>query len=189
MADRKTEILDVASELLQTRGFSAFSYQDIADRIGITKATLHHHFPTKEALGAALAERCYSETQNALDQILRTHTIPWEQLDGYFRFATDIMKSGLKICAKGALEAEFNVISDGMRARTARIYDYVIGWLAGVLSAGRTQGVMHFPGKPEDQAALIHAAVQGGLQNARAEGTKIFPVIVRQLKQQLKGPG
>lgn len=189
MIDRKKEILDVASELLQTRSFSAFSYQDIARRIGITKATLHHHFPSKEDLGAALADRCYMETKIALEKISHTRSSPWEQLDGYFRFATDIMQSGLKICAKGALEAEFNVISDAMRTKTGRIYNFVIIWLSNVLTNGRKRGEMHFPGKPEDQAALIHAAVQGGLQNARAEGAGIFPIIVRQLKASLKGSG
>ena len=42
---RKDQILEVATELVQTRGYSAFSYQDLSDRLGITKASLHHHFP------------------------------------------------------------------------------------------------------------------------------------------------
>ena len=56
MTERKTEILDVAEELLLSRGYCAFSYQDIADRLGIRKASLHHHFATKEDLGVALCE-------------------------------------------------------------------------------------------------------------------------------------
>ena len=59
VVDRKQEILDVAAELLQTRSFSAFSYQDISDRIGVSKATLHHHFPSKDDLGVALVERLF----------------------------------------------------------------------------------------------------------------------------------
>ena len=52
--DRKEQILSVAAELLQTRSFSAFSYQDLSDRLGITKAAIHHHFPSKEGLGKRL---------------------------------------------------------------------------------------------------------------------------------------
>ena len=55
--DRKEEILEVATELLQTRSFSSFSYADLSARLGISKASIHHHFPTKEAMARALVER------------------------------------------------------------------------------------------------------------------------------------
>ena len=61
-----------------------------------------------------------------------------------------------------------------------------MNWLVSVLTEGRKQRVMHFPGKPEDQAALIHAAMQGALQNARAEGPKQFTAVVRQLKASMR---
>ena len=44
--DRKEQIVDMASELLQTRSFNSFSYQDLSERLGITKASIHHHFRT-----------------------------------------------------------------------------------------------------------------------------------------------
>ena len=37
------QILDLAETLIQTRGYSAFSYQDIADSLGIRKASIHYH--------------------------------------------------------------------------------------------------------------------------------------------------
>ena len=43
----KTEILDAARRLLQTRGCNGFSVRDVADEVGITTASLHYHFPTK----------------------------------------------------------------------------------------------------------------------------------------------
>ena len=56
--DRKEQILEVATELVQTRGYSAFSYQDLSDRLGITKASIHHHFPSKEEIYKAAIQRC-----------------------------------------------------------------------------------------------------------------------------------
>ena len=55
--DTAEQILDTMQDLIQVRGFNAVSYQDIADRIGIRKASIHYHFPTKFALGAAVIER------------------------------------------------------------------------------------------------------------------------------------
>ena len=57
MTDRKEQILDAAEHLLQRVGYAAFSYQDLADAVEITKASIHHHFPSKELLGLALIER------------------------------------------------------------------------------------------------------------------------------------
>jgi len=50
-------ILDTAEELAQTCGFNGFSYADIAERLGVTRASLHYHFPTKAELGRALIAR------------------------------------------------------------------------------------------------------------------------------------
>ena len=47
-------ILDVAERLVQLRGFNGFSYADVAAELGITKASLHYHFPGKAELGEAL---------------------------------------------------------------------------------------------------------------------------------------
>ena len=55
--DTRQRILDVAEQLLLERGYAGFSYQDIADAVGIRKASIHHHFPAKEDLGRAIIER------------------------------------------------------------------------------------------------------------------------------------
>jgi len=44
-------ILDVAEQLAQTKGYNGFSYADIAAQLGLTKASLHYHFPSKAELG------------------------------------------------------------------------------------------------------------------------------------------
>jgi TetR/AcrR family transcriptional repressor of nem operon len=49
-------ILDAANALLIDRGYSAFSYADIAETVKIRKASIHHHFPTKAGLVVAVLE-------------------------------------------------------------------------------------------------------------------------------------
>ncbi|MGA1190549.1 MAG: TetR/AcrR family transcriptional regulator, partial [Pseudomonadales bacterium] len=53
-ADR---ILDAGQELIQTRGFSAMSFQDIASEVGVKKPSIIHHYPTKAELGVAIIRR------------------------------------------------------------------------------------------------------------------------------------
>ncbi|HJU81734.1 MAG TPA: helix-turn-helix domain-containing protein [Acidimicrobiia bacterium] len=59
--DRKRQVtrdavLDAVVEVIGDRGFD-FSVQDVADRAGIAHRTVYRHFPTREALVDAVAER------------------------------------------------------------------------------------------------------------------------------------
>ncbi len=47
---REEAILDAARELLVEQGYAAMSMDDLAGRVGVSKATLYHHFPSKEEL-------------------------------------------------------------------------------------------------------------------------------------------
>ena len=48
--ERRVEILRVAGRLFQQRGYAAVSLRDIAAGVGVTKATVLHHFGSKAGL-------------------------------------------------------------------------------------------------------------------------------------------
>lgn len=52
----RQQLLDSASALVRRQGYGAVSYADLADAVGIKPASIHHHFPAKDDLGAALVE-------------------------------------------------------------------------------------------------------------------------------------
>ena len=189
MLDRKEQILDVAGELLQTRSFNSFSYQDLSDRIGISKASIHHHFASKEDLGVALAARIRVGYVEQLEQISQKYPSPWDQLDAYFNKVGEVLHTGSKICPVGCLQAEHNVISKEMQEEVQGICRAVQSWVSRVVMNGRKKGVMIYPGTPDDQAALICAAVQGALQKARASCPTHFTVVTKQLKTSMKDKG
>ncbi len=114
MIDRKEQILDVAQELLQTRSYSSFSYQDLSDRLGIRKASIHHHFATKQALGVALTKRCLENLKARLAVIEQESEDPWTRLDAYFQYGDEVLDKG-RICPTGILQAEFNVLPELVR--------------------------------------------------------------------------
>lgn len=186
MADRKAQIVEAAAELLQTRSFSAFSYQHLADRLGIRKASIHHHFSTKEDLGVALIQHYLDLYAGRLSEIDRHHRDPWERLEAFLEAVTEIRRSGDKICCAGAFQAEHNVLPQRVREGVASLLAHLRSWLAAVLAEGRGQGAMHFPGQAADQAALIVAALQGALQNARCEGHPLYRAVVGQLRAGLR---
>ncbi len=52
--ERRADILRISGELFQARGYAAVSLSDIAAGVGVTKATILHHFGSKEGLYAAV---------------------------------------------------------------------------------------------------------------------------------------
>ncbi|MGY2066056.1 TetR/AcrR family transcriptional regulator [Blastococcus sp. SYSU DS0619] len=63
------DILDRAAALFARRGFAKTSLQDIADAVGLSKAGLLHHFPSKEALHDAVLAQAGTLGQRVLAQV------------------------------------------------------------------------------------------------------------------------
>ena len=56
----KLEILRVAKELFNERGYNDVSTQNIADAMGISKGNLNYHFNKKEDIIEAVVEEMHS---------------------------------------------------------------------------------------------------------------------------------
>src|SRR5205807_8993019 len=98
-------ILDIAERLVQVRGFNSFSYADVANELGITKASLHYHFPGKAELGQALIARYRERFTAALEQI-DSEALPGSaKLEAYATLYADVLR-GKRMCMCGILAAE-----------------------------------------------------------------------------------
>jgi AcrR family transcriptional regulator len=62
-------ILDRAAALFARRGFAKTSVQDVADAVGLSKAGLLHHFPSKDALYEAVLAQAELLGRRALDAV------------------------------------------------------------------------------------------------------------------------
>jgi AcrR family transcriptional regulator len=60
-ADARGRLVDAATALFAERGFYGASIRDIAQALGVAKATVLHHFPHKHALYAAVLEGVAAE--------------------------------------------------------------------------------------------------------------------------------
>ncbi len=69
-AVRRNEILDVAQQLVYTKGYEQMAIQDILDTLSIAKGTFYHYFVSKQALLEALIERMVAEVEVRLNPIL-----------------------------------------------------------------------------------------------------------------------
>ena len=65
-ADTRTRIQDVALGLFEESGYHATAISDIASALGITKAAIYYHFPSKESLLTAVVK----DALEALDTVM-----------------------------------------------------------------------------------------------------------------------
>jgi TetR/AcrR family transcriptional regulator, transcriptional repressor for nem operon len=162
-------ILDVAEQLVQSRGYNGFSYADIAGELGITKASLHYHFASKAELGEALIERYSARFAEALERIDGTCAGARAKLDAYAGLYADVLR-GHRMCLCGMLAAEYQTLPQSMRGSVIRFFDHNVTWLADVLAEGRSDGELSFSGDPSDASQTILSALQGAMLVARPYG-------------------
>ncbi len=78
---RKDVILDEATRLFAERGFDGTSMADLAERVGLRKASLFHHFASKEELRAAVLERLVRDVGEAIASAAEVQGDYAERLD------------------------------------------------------------------------------------------------------------
>jgi TetR/AcrR family transcriptional repressor of nem operon len=184
--DTKREILDTAEAMIQDRGFNGFSYQHIAERLGVKNAAIHYHFRSKNDLGVAVIERYRRRFQRWAERLEGEERDPWRKLDAFIQIYIDLSENGNRICPSGVLQAEYHSIPEELREATRALVTDMQAWLTRLLAEGRDRGSFHFPGEPRDQAVVIGATLQGALQIARACGAERFQAAIEQLKRQMR---
>ena len=170
-SDTREEILDLAQMLIQTRGYSAFSYQDIAAALGIRKASIHYHFPSKTDLGVAVVERYVDHFGKALAEVAAQTTVSsMTMFDHYVAPYLEFGATHDKVCLSCALAGEMMALPAELRARVDGFFRSHQAWLAGILKRGIERGEFSLEASPAKTARLVFGALQGALLVKRTTG-------------------
>ncbi|MDM0012997.1 TetR/AcrR family transcriptional regulator [Variovorax sp. J22P168] len=175
-ATTREQILQVAQGLIQTRSYLGFSFQDVADQVGIRKASLYHHFATKEALGIEVMRAATQAFKGWTGAKTRT---PEAALEAYFRMYRNGLHAGAGICPAGALAPGWDCIDEQLKLAVRELRQTQVLWLSGVLG-----GLA--PRQPAAAAGYVFAVCQGALLSARMTGrVEDFDETIEQLKPSL----
>jgi AcrR family transcriptional regulator len=157
----RARVLDAAFSLFQAQGYAATSVHEIAAAAGVTGGALHHHFPTKKALGlavikervgAALEEtwlepvRSASSARNGILQVLESLA---RELDS---------QGSVRGCPVNNLTLELAYADPDFRAELRQLFDQWRSTITGRLGENR-----------EALAALVVAAYSGAMALAKVE--------------------
>ena len=74
-------VLDAAARLFRDKGYAPTSMRDIAAASGMLPGSLYYHFPSKEALLAAVYGEGVGQITAAVEAALARDDDPWERLE------------------------------------------------------------------------------------------------------------
>lgn len=72
-SERKATILAVAKILFADKGYHGVSVDDIASRLGVSPAILYRHFPSKEALYAAVLNEIACRRESYVEEVVNSN--------------------------------------------------------------------------------------------------------------------
>ncbi len=173
--ETKARILESARDLVQTQGYSGFTYNDIADRIGIETASIENHFPRKADLGAAVAARyrdAFMEQLRAAESAAGSAIDVLRSYAGLFRKA--LVEDG-RMCLCGMLGAEAPSLPSEVALEVRRFFDSNLDWLTSVLERGKARRELDLESPAATEASLLIAVLEGAMVIARStERVEIF---------------
>ena len=92
---REDAIVASVNRLLADKGFDLMTVDEVAADVGIAKASLYKHFPSKEALATAAMVRLMERTQALVDQqAARSEASALDRLHAITRWALEVQLAG-----------------------------------------------------------------------------------------------
>ena len=181
------QILATARNFIVSGGYNGFSYADIAGVVGIRKASIHHHFPSKVDLVRTLVARHRERTEVSLADVESKFPDPLALLQTYAGYwAKCIEDASIPFCVCALLASELPALPPEVAVEVRAYFRFLSSWLTKVMERGAEQGVLKFAGSAELEAETFMATVHGAMLSARAYGDpKMFGVITRPLLERL----
>ncbi len=161
------KILEIAQELVQTRGLNAMSYADISEQLGITKAGIHYHFPSKDNLILEMVKRYHQNFRYGTAHVNTISKTGLERLEKHMAYHAGLVQiRALCLCAMLASDSES--LSEDVRFEVQAFFNTSRAWLSDALEFGRRDGTLTFRGSPDLEAAQVLALYEGAMLLARA---------------------
>jgi AcrR family transcriptional regulator len=177
----RSRILDAAFNLFQTRGYAATSVLEIASAAKVTGGALHHHFPTKKALGmAVIGERAGQALEETwLEPVRAAPKAAKGILKVFDSLARELDHQGfVRGCPVNNLTLELAFVDADFRKELSHIFE---GWrsaLAEKLEARKDAASL---------ATMIIASYSGAMALAKVEQRgEPLRVCARELRPLLK---
>jgi TetR/AcrR family transcriptional repressor of nem operon len=158
-----------AGRLIVNAGYNGFSYAHLAERLGIRKASIHHHFPSKVHLVVAVVEQQRAAIRKQIAELENDEPGAMAQLLAYVNYWKRCIEdqsepSGLA----GVLAVELPGLPEEVGVAVRGHFNDLGEWLKRVMALGVRQGAIQLELEPQTSAQFFQTAIYGAMVMARA---------------------
>ncbi|RWC29721.1 TetR/AcrR family transcriptional regulator [Mesorhizobium sp.] len=174
------EILASARTLIMSGGYNGFSYADIAEVVGIRKASIHHHFPSKAELVRELVKRYRKDGEAGVAGLEQNVPDPHDILKVYAgHWAKCIEDASRPFCVCALLASELPSLPTEVATEVRAFFRFISSWLTSVMARGAKEKTLNLSSEPAVEAEAFLATVYGAMLSARAYGNpEVFAAIL-----------
>jgi TetR/AcrR family transcriptional repressor of nem operon len=169
VSKRRNAILDAAARLINERGFSHTSVEDLIQATGLSgKSHFYHYFPSKEALGMAVIDRQFERfTERGLAILSEPMIEPIDRLTLFIDTLVALQRDreGGSGSPFGNLAGELADSHEGFRQRLDEVFDRWTGQLDALLR--EVGGQLRDGVDTVRLARFIIASLEGGMLMTR----------------------
>jgi len=159
----KLELLHEASRMLLAKGLNGFSLQELASKLNIKKASLFHHYPSKNALAIEL----YRYYQSAFEAWAREHEhlSPEKQIIGYAEKLTTWICEKQRVCPVGAMSLEWHLVPKELQGEIKKLHELHKEWLTSLYKEMKKENGLKI--SVNEAVLTTMGLLQGSIQLAR----------------------
>jgi TetR/AcrR family transcriptional regulator, transcriptional repressor for nem operon len=154
----REELLDAARGYLRRCGFHGFTMREVAAEVGFSSASLHHHFPTKDDLCAAVLHR-HRERCNRRLSLIEAETEDWSRRLQACEdtFADPTMSAGLLVMLMATRTSLPPITANEVELLQSNL----VGWLARMTAQAARRGELPETNKVEELPLRLLAQWEG----------------------------
>src|SRR5690625_2620760 len=163
--DIRSEAIDTATRAIQARGATGFSFASIAEELGVRAPSIHHHFPRKADLLAAVATQYRHQFRARVEALDAEDTR--RRLEAYADLFLEPAERAL-MCLCGAAAGSWSSLDPVTRREVQAFFTAEIAWVTGQVADAITTGEFIADLHPESFAKAFIATLEGALLLDRA---------------------
>ena len=160
----RARVIEKARTLINRKGFSNTSTNDVVEATGVKKGNLYFHFPSKENLGLAILEKAQEDFFLFLEDSLRGES-PLEKIFNFFDAALEMHRREKFVggCIFGNTALEMGDANSRFSERVHEVFSKWTALLTDLLVEATEVGELKTEISPEILAKHIVATIEGGI--------------------------
>nr|WP_309575971.1 helix-turn-helix domain-containing protein [Moraxella osloensis] len=141
MLERESLIIETVNHLLATKGYDAMTVDEIADTVGIAKASLYRHFPSKEALGMAALVDIMHKALEVINQLNATDQTAIDKLKTLTQWAMrlKLAQKMPNLPSENSQLRELLIANDDYTNNLVMLSDSIGEWIEQAQAEGKLQ--------------------------------------------------